>query len=38
MTYAISALPSSDYMEPQLTYNKNILYTQFHEELKTILI
>jgi hypothetical protein len=38
MTYAISALSSSDYMKPQPTYNKNFLYTQLHEELKTILI
>jgi hypothetical protein len=38
MTYAISALASSDYMEPQPSYNKNILYTQLHEELKTLLI
>ena len=37
MTYAISALASSDYIEPQPTYNKNI-YTQLHEQRKTLLI
>jgi len=34
MTYAISALVSTDYIEPQPTYSKNILYPQLYEELK----
>jgi hypothetical protein len=38
MTYAISALASSDYTEPQTTLNKNILYPHLFEELKNILL
>jgi len=38
MTYAISALASTNYIEPQPTYSKNILYTQLYEELKTLLL
>ena len=34
MTYAVSTLASSDYIEPQPTYSKNVLYTQLYEELK----
>jgi hypothetical protein len=36
MSYAISPLTFIDYIEPLPTYNKNILYPQLYEELKTL--
>ena len=36
--HTISVLVSIDYIEPQATYSKNILYPQFYEELKTLLL
>jgi hypothetical protein len=38
MTYAISAVASTDYIEPQSAYSKNILYPQVYEQLKTLLL
>ena len=38
MTYAISALASTDYIELQPAYSKNILYPQVYEQLKTLLL
>ena len=35
LTYAMSAMASKDYIEPLPTYNKNILYPQLYEEVKT---
>ena len=37
MTYVISALSSSTYIEPSPTASKQILYPQLFEELKTIM-
>jgi len=36
MTYAMSAMASTEYIEPLPTYSKDILYPQLYEELKTI--
>jgi len=36
MTYAMSAVASTEYIEPLPTYSKDILYPQLYEELKTI--
>jgi hypothetical protein len=38
MTYAMSAMASSEYIEPLLTYSENILYPGLFEELKTLTI
>jgi len=38
MTYAISAMASTDYIELQPKRSKNILFPQLYEELKTILM
>ena len=38
MTYAMSAMASTEYSEPLPTYSKNILYPQLYEELKTLTI
>ena len=38
MTYAMSAMASTEYIEPLPTYSKNILYPQLFEELKTLTI
>jgi hypothetical protein len=34
ISYAMSVIASTDYIEPLPTYGKNILYPQLHEELK----
>ena len=36
MTYSISALASSEYIEPQPYYSKQIQYPQLYEELKAV--
>jgi hypothetical protein len=36
MTYSLSAMASSKFIEPQLHYSKQILYPQVREELKAI--
>jgi hypothetical protein len=36
MSYAMSAIASTDYIEPLTTYSKNILYPQLYEDLKTL--
>jgi len=36
MNYVISALSSSTYVEPSADANKNFLYYQLFDELKTI--
>jgi len=36
MTYAMSAMASTEYIEPLTTYKNNILCAQLYEELKTI--
>jgi hypothetical protein len=36
MSYAMSAIVSTDYIKPLPTYSKNILYPQIYEELKTL--
>jgi len=36
--YAMSAMASTEYIEPLPTYSKNILYPQLFEELKTLTI
>ena len=37
MNYVLSALNSTTYVAPPLTANKNILYTQLFEEIKSLL-
>ena len=37
ITYVISALNSSTYVAPPLSANKNILYFQLFEEIKTLM-
>jgi len=36
MTYAMSAMASTEYIELLPTYSKNILYPQLYEEMKTL--
>jgi hypothetical protein len=36
ITYAMSAMATTEYIEPLPTYSKDILYSQLYEELKTI--
>jgi hypothetical protein len=36
MSYAMTAMYSTEYVEPLPTYNKNVLYPQLYEELKKI--
>jgi hypothetical protein len=36
MSYAMSAMASTDHIEPLPTYSKNILYPQVYEELKPL--
>jgi len=36
MTYSISAAASSEYIEPQPHYSKQIQYPQLYEELKPL--
>ena len=38
VTYSISALSSSDYIEPLPTYSKHIMYPQLYEELKAFIL
>ena len=38
MTYSISALTSSGYIEPQPHYSKHIQYPQLYEELKAFIL
>jgi len=38
ITYAVSVMASTEYVEPLPTYNKNIFYPQLFEELKTLTI
>ena len=38
MAYAMSAMASTEYIEPLPTYSKNSLYPQLFEELKTLTI
>ena len=38
VTYSISALSSSDYIEPQPYYSKHIQYPQLYEELKVFIL
>jgi hypothetical protein len=35
-TYGMSAMASTEYIEPLPTYSKDIFYPQLYEELKTI--
>ena len=37
INYVLSAISSSSYVEPSSDANKNILYYQLFEELKTIM-
>jgi hypothetical protein len=38
MTYVTAAPSSANYIEPHLNADKNILYPQLFEELKTVLM
>jgi len=38
MTYSISALSSSEYIEPPSHYSKHIQYPQLYEELKAFIL
>jgi len=38
MTYAMSFMASTEYIETLPTYSKDILYPQLYEELKTITV
>jgi hypothetical protein len=38
VSYSISALPSSEYVEPQPYYSKHIQYPQLYEELKAFIL
>jgi hypothetical protein len=38
LTYVTSAQSSANYIEPHMNADKNILYPQLFEELKTVLI
>jgi hypothetical protein len=36
MTYALTAMYSTEYIEPLSSYSKNVLYPQFYEQLKNM--
>jgi hypothetical protein len=38
MSYSLSALASSEFVEPQPHYSKEIQYPQFYEELKALIL
>jgi hypothetical protein len=37
MNYAAAALTSTEFVEPATSANKNIMYQQLYEELKTVM-
>jgi hypothetical protein len=38
MNYSLSAMASSEYIEPQPHYSKQIQYPQLYEELKALIL
>jgi hypothetical protein len=38
MSYSLSAVASSEFIEPQPHYSKQIQYTQLYEELKALIL